>query len=75
MKHIVVSESSIRIFNLTKTVRNYKVFLSGKIPIKQMQGDLYLKPEDWGVLDQEFSNDSLRQSNSIHLGRSKIGQK
>lgn len=46
MKHIVVSESSIRIFDLTKTVRNYKVFLSGKIPIKQMQGDLYLKPED-----------------------------
>ena len=75
MKHIVVSESSIRIFDLTKTVRNYKVFLSGKIPIKQMQGDLYLKPEDWGVLDQEFSNDSLRQSNSIHLGGSKIGQK
>lgn len=75
MKHIVVSESSIRIFDLTKTVRNYKVFLSGKIPIKQMQGDLYLKPEDWGVLDEEFSNDSLRQSNSIHLGRSKIGQK
>ena len=45
MKHIVVSESSIRIFDLTKTVRNYTVFLSGKIPIKQMHGDLCLKPE------------------------------
>ena len=75
MKHIVVSESSIRIFDLTKTVRNYTVFLSGKIPIKQMHGDLCLKPEDCGILDQEFSNDSLKQTNSVHLGRSKIGQK
>ena len=56
-----------------KTVRNLKFSLSEKIPIKYMQGKLYVVPEDSRILVDEFSDSSLSQTKLMRPKINKIG--